>query len=102
MSNETGDVPARNFSRIVEAARQHYGQVLADIENAKDRIEHIRLTTLAQQARNLLVDLEGFELGLVYSHEQPSEETINNLLSERQDPLPEKNLDFKSPYNPDA
>lgn len=102
MSNETGDVPARNFSRIVDAARQHYGQVSADIENAKDRIEHIRLTTLAQQARNLLVDLEAFEMGLVYSHTQPSEEDINNLLSKRQDSHPEENLEFRSPYNPDA
>lgn len=56
-----------NFERIVEAAREHYENLKADIPNASNRIEHIRLTTLAKEAHNLLTDLELFVIGLVYS-----------------------------------
>ena len=102
MTNGGGNSPERDFSRIIEAARFHYAAVLSDIENAKDRIEHIRLTTLAQQARNLVVDLEAFEAGLVYSHTEPSQEYIDSLLSERQDSKNLEDSEFKSPFNPDA
>lgn len=47
--------------QITEAARTHFENVKADILNATTRIEHIRLTTLAQEAHQLLTDLE--ELG---------------------------------------
>ncbi len=56
-----------NFQRIVEAAREHYLNLKTDISNAKDRVEHIRLTALATEAFNLLTDLEMFEVGLVYT-----------------------------------
>lgn len=90
----------RDLHKIVEAARYHYKSLTADIANAKDRIEHIRLTAHAQEAHNLLTELIEFETGIVYSHtalravqqfaeRTPEEETL---------PIPE----FKSPYNPDA
>jgi hypothetical protein len=41
------------MTEILEAARVLYENVKADIVNAKDRIEHIRLTALAQEAENL-------------------------------------------------
>jgi hypothetical protein len=40
------------------AARMLYENLKADIENASTRIEHIRLTTLAQEAANLLTEIE--------------------------------------------
>jgi hypothetical protein len=43
---------------ILEAARALYGNLKADIANAHTRIEHIRITTLTQEAANLLTDLE--------------------------------------------
>jgi len=42
------------------AARMLYENIKADIENASTRIEHIRLTTLAQEAQNLLTEIEKF------------------------------------------
>jgi hypothetical protein len=77
----------RELDTIVEAARYHYKALTADISNAKDRVEHIRLTALAQQAHNLLLDLVELQTGI-----KPTsvEETPLDI--------PE----FKSPYNPDA
>jgi molecular chaperone GrpE (heat shock protein) len=46
-----------DLSPIVEAARVHYENLKTDIDNSKDRIEHIRLTTHAQEAYKLLTDL---------------------------------------------
>lgn len=46
------------LNEITEAARMHFENVKADILNATTRIEHIRLTTLAQEAHQLLTDLE--------------------------------------------
>lgn len=43
---------------IEQAARMLYENIKADIENASTRIEHIRLTTLAQEAQNLLTEIE--------------------------------------------
>jgi hypothetical protein len=90
----------RDISKIVEAARYHYKTVSSDITNAKDRVEHIRLTALAQQAHNLLMDLIEFETGLVYSHtaERANEQLIERIPIETPLDIPE----FKSPYNPDA
>lgn len=48
------------INEIVEAARLHFNHLQADITNASTRIEHIRLTQLAQEAANLLTNLENF------------------------------------------
>ena len=97
----------RDYSSIVERARLHYEALKADVSNTANRIEYIRLTSLAQEAHHLLTDLISFEVGLVYSHtnavngyievnpaagttfDEPSTDTILDL--------PE----FKSPFNPD-
>lgn len=78
----------QNISSIVAAAREHYLHCKSDIANAKDRIEHIRLTALAQEAHNLLTDLIALETGI---ETEPASTT--------QDPLglPE----FQSPYKPE-
>lgn len=96
----------KNFSKIVEAASTHYDNLKTDIRNAQNRIEHIRLSALAQEAHNLLTDLRVFETGLVYTHtassnghltaEQLSDNVVDGEYHEVLD-LPE----FKSPYNPD-
>jgi len=75
----------REFDKIVETAREHYKALNADIANAKDRIEHIRLTALAQSAHNLLTELIQLQTGIVY----PTDE--HEVLD-----IP----DFKSPYDP--
>ena len=94
-----------DFSRIVEAAREHYLNLKTDIANAKDRVEHIRLTALAQEAHTLLTDLERFSVGLVYSHvglvtesdlDQRTQKLLTNEPGEQPLDLPE----FKSPYTP--
>lgn len=48
-------------SEINQAARMLYENIKADINNAGTRLEHIRLTALAQEAENLvaLIDNEG-------------------------------------------
>jgi hypothetical protein len=89
----------RDFSLIIEAARTHYENLKTDIANAHNRIEHIRLTTLAQEAHNLLTDLLVFEMGLVYSHTNNTDGYVSGLASK---PI-EETLDlpeFKSPYLP--
>lgn len=50
---------------IIEAARLHRDNLIADINNASTRLEHIRLTALAQEAANLVTELENYEAGLV-------------------------------------
>jgi hypothetical protein len=57
-----------NFDEIIELARLHLLNALADINNASTRIEHIRLTALAQEAEMLYHELERFNNGLSYSH----------------------------------
>jgi hypothetical protein len=90
----------RDFSEIVNAARTHYENLKTDIANSKDRIEHIRLTTLAQEAHNLLTDLLVFEVGLVYTHTASTDEyllrDVHQTPAEEPLDLPE----FKSPYTP--
>lgn len=51
------------INELVEAARLHFNHLQADITNASTRIEHIRITTLAQEAANLLMNLEKFAAG---------------------------------------
>lgn len=58
------------FNRIIETARIHYANLKADIANASTRIEHIRISALAQEAHKLLTELEVFEIGLVYTRVQ--------------------------------
>lgn len=97
--------PGRDFNGIIETARAHYINLKSDIANAQNRVEHIRLSALAQEAHNLLTDLIAFDLGLVYSHtnnvdgyfERPAAEEAAATFDEPLD-LPE----FKSPFNPDA
>jgi hypothetical protein len=48
------------INELIEEARMHFENVKSDIENASTRIEHIRLTGLAQEAANLLTNLENF------------------------------------------
>ena len=57
-----------SYIRILDLARMHKANAAADINNASNRLEHIRLTALAQEASNLLTELENFGMGLVYSH----------------------------------
>lgn len=54
---------SKTINELVEAARIHFENVQADINNASTRIEHIRLTTLAQEAAHLLTDLEKLAAG---------------------------------------
>lgn len=53
---------------IIQAAELHYKNSLSDIENASTRIEHLRLSALAEEAKLILDMLSNFALGLVYSH----------------------------------
>ena len=87
----------RDYDAIVEAARAHYEHLKTDINNSKDRIEHVRLTALANEAHHLLTDLLAFQVGLVYSHTNLVNGPITDEYSTPID-LPE----FKSPYNPNA
>jgi hypothetical protein len=48
---------------LVEAASNLYENVKADIENAGTRIEHIRLTTLANEAEKLYVKVVNYVNG---------------------------------------
>jgi hypothetical protein len=96
-----------SFSRIIEAARTHYLNLKDDIENASNRIEHIRLTTLAQEAHSLLTDLELFELGLVYARvsnlDTESMERYMEIIASRKSNGSDLELDlpeFKSPFTP--
>lgn len=98
------------FSRIIEAARDHYENLKTDIANASTRLEHVRLTALAQEALNLLTELELFDIGLVYTrvasvspedlgrYRDVIELRAKALLEDGDIPLdlPE----FKSPYTP--
>jgi len=52
-------------NEINQAARMLYENIKADINNASTRLEHVRLTALAQEAENLLVLLEEIESDLL-------------------------------------
>lgn len=73
-----------NIEFIVEAARNHYANVTADIQNASTRLEHMRLTALAQEAENLVTELENFAFGLVYSHSITAREQRAEELSRKE------------------
>lgn len=93
----------RDFTEILKTARDHYESIKADLPNAKDRVEHIRLSSLAQEAQNLVTDLAIFELGLVYSHTNNTDAYIEERIAVKVEKgeildLPE----FRSPYNPRA
>lgn len=78
-------------------ARLHYENLKTDIDNASTRMEHVRLTALAQEAYSLYVELAAFETGLVYSHSaaKATEQMVQAFEDrENQLDLPE----FKSPY----
>jgi hypothetical protein len=99
--------PDLTFSQIIETARAHYLNLKDDIGNASNRIEHIRLTTLAQEAYSLLTDLELFELGLVYARvsnlDAESMERYMQIIASRKTDGSEIPLDlpeFKSPFTP--
>jgi len=88
-----------NFSRIVDAARMHAVNLQTDIANAKDRIEHIRLTALAQEAHNLLTDLESYRArGAAIPESEDPDPAAAQTFNETQEVLDLP--DFKSPYNP--
>ena len=101
----------QHFSRIIEAARAHYEDLKADIPNAANRIEHIRLSTLANSAHKLLTDIELFEIGLVYTRvasvSMEDMERYQEVINARQkliagDPsdVPLDLPEFKSPFTP--
>jgi hypothetical protein len=56
------------LDEIIQAAELHYKNSLSDIENASTRIEHLRLSALAEEAKGVLDMLSNFALGLVYTH----------------------------------
>lgn len=92
----------RDLNQILEAARVHYENLKTDIANAKDRVEHIRLTALAQEAHNLLIDLRIFSTGIVYSHTghvTPDQLFMNGEI-DRSDQVPLDIPEFRSPYQP--
>jgi hypothetical protein len=72
---------SQTINELVEAARLHFFHLQADIANASNRIEHIRLTTLAQEAENLLINLEKFAAGSAGSEELIPVQLLTNGLS---------------------
>ena len=50
------------LNKIITAAREHKANLTADINNAATRLETVRLTALAQEASNLVTELENFAL----------------------------------------
>lgn len=96
-----------DYSAIVKAARDHYNNLKTDIANASNRIEHIRLSALAQEAHNLLTELQTFEIGLVYSHTASTDAYFAKLQEEGRLSTDESDItldlpEFKSPFNPDV
>lgn len=47
-------------SKLTAAARALFENLQADIKNSTTRVEHIRLTTLAQEAENLYIQILQF------------------------------------------
>jgi hypothetical protein len=96
-----------DYGQILKAARDHYNNLKTDIANASNRIEHIRLSALAQEAHNLLTELQMFEIGLVYTHTGSTEAYFAKLQEEGRSSTDESDLtldlpEFKSPFNPDV
>jgi hypothetical protein len=60
---------------IEDSARMLYENIKADIDNASTRIEHIRISSLAQEALNLLTEIQKVvELGSQVVVDSPREE----------------------------
>ena len=94
-----------DYSQILKAARDHYNNLKMDIANASNRKEHIRLSALAQEAHNLLTELQMFEIGLVYSHTGSTDAYFAKLQEEGRSSTNESDLtldipEFKSPFDP--
>ena len=51
----------RSYQDLIDAARLHRDNLLADINNAATRLEHVRLTALAQEAENLYTELVHYQ-----------------------------------------
>lgn len=106
MTDAPGTASA-DFSRIIEAARLHYENLKTDISKAKDRVEHIRLTALAQEALSLWRELEVFEIGMVYTRLQSLGPTelerymqLNKVTAHEKSEISEEMPEFKSPFDP--
>jgi hypothetical protein len=108
MTKDPNGNPDLSFQRIIESARIHYENLKADIPNSSNRIEHIRLTTLAQEAYTLLTDLELFDLGLVYARvsnldAESMKKYMEIVASRKSHSSSDLELDlpeFKSPFTP--
>lgn len=70
--------PPLTINELIESARIHFDNLQADIRNASTRIEHIRLTTLAQEAGHLLTKLERF--AEQETHPDPELELPTNVI----------------------
>ena len=62
-SNESSKMEVE-LQQLADAARVHFENLLADINNASTRLEHVRLTALAQEAENLAAGIQHFINGL--------------------------------------
>lgn len=60
--------------QITAAARMLYQNIKADIDNASTRLEHVRLTALAQEAANLLTEIEKLDESTTNVVDSPGEE----------------------------
>ncbi len=69
------------INELVELARLHFNHLQADITNASNRIEHIRISALAQEAANLLTNLENFAAGSEDGSASGSQLPTNELLT---------------------
>lgn len=72
--------PPLTINELIESARIHFDNLQADIRNASTRIEHIRLTTLAQEAGHLLTKLERFAEQKTHPDPDP-QLSMNELLT---------------------
>lgn len=106
-TNKTAASAHSTFAKIIETARAHYENLKADIPNASNRIEHIRLITLAQEAGKLLTELELFDIGLVYTKIQSLGPTELEKYMQLQQAARDERIEleaglpeFKSPFDP--
>lgn len=104
-----------NIEQLIDTARIHYENLVADIANASTRIEHIRISTLAQEAHKLLTDIQAFEIGLVYTrttglseedmHKYQALRASSSAVASTSASTFDEPLDlpeFKSPFTPPA
>jgi hypothetical protein len=74
------------INELVEVARLHFNHLQSDITNASTRIEHIRLTTLTQEAANLLTNLENYAAAI--NQELPAQIPVQLLTKGAAVPVP--------------